>query len=584
MKYLFFLLITFSIAGLTAQDISADSLHIIYKNASNPKDKAESAINLGKHFLRNNPEKAYEFLMEAMEISRKISHSESEFASLNLLGILKKNVGHYDEAIDFQIQALKIARKNKDTAGESVCLNNLGSIYQSQVNLDKAMQYFKESLAIEENLGNKSLISLRLYNIGTIYEMKDSLDIAYTYYYNSLLTEQEINNAEGIYFAYYGLAGVDIKRGNIEQAGKFLEKALEIAEKSGDKGFVSTLYIELGKLYRAQKNYSEAISAIKKSLDYSEKINFRNEIKEGYAQLADLYYLTGNYKAAFEFQKKFTALNDSINSVEINSKIAEIESKYQLDKKEQQIALNKEKEEILKQKALSEKRNRYFLLATLLFAIIFALANLNRIVNNSITLILLSMGVLTVLATISIFLVYVSENSISFNGFFDSLINVFTIAVLPIFAFILIAERVLYNRNLKTAGEISSQIKNIEKKGETELIKLIAENEKDFVETPASEFFFIEASDNYSSVNYFENDKLKKVLLRGSMKKMEDQLTGFECIVRCHKSYIVNINKISRVSGNAQGYKLHFNDIDKEIPVSRAFPRAFLEKIKAGRI
>ncbi|MBN2680976.1 MAG: tetratricopeptide repeat protein [Bacteroidales bacterium] len=583
MKYIFLLLISFSFAGLPAQDSSADSLLNNYKNTSNPKDKAESAINLGKLFLRNNPEKAFEFLNEALEISRELNLSESEFASLNLLGILKKNVGNYDEAIDFQIQALKIARKNKDKSGESVCLNNLGSIYQSQLNLDKAMQYFKESLAIEEKLGNKSLISLRLYNIGTIYEIKDSLEIAYTYYYNSLLIEQEINNAEGIYFAYYGLAGVDIKRGNVQQAGMFLEKALEIAEKSGDNGFVSTLYIELGKLYRAQKEYSEAILAIKQSLLFSEKINFRNEIKEGYAQLADLYYLTGDYKSAFEFQKKFTSLNDSINSVEINSKIAEIESKYQLDKKEQQIALNKEKEEILQQKANSEKRNRYFLLAILLFAIIFALANLNRIINDSSTLILLSLGVLLVLAIISIVLVYFSENSISFNGFFDSLINVFTLAVLPIFAFILIAERVLYSRNLKTAGEISSQIKNIEKKEETELIRLVADNDKNFVETPTSEFFFIEANDNYSSVNYFENDKLKKVLLRGSMKRMEEQLSGFECIVRCHKSYIVNINKISRVSGNAQGYKLHFNDIDKEIPVSRAFPRAFLEKIRDGR-
>ncbi len=41
-------------------------------------------------------------------------------------------------------------------------------------------------------------------------------------------------------------------------------------------------------------------------------------------------------------------------------------------------------------------------------------------------------------------------------------------------------------------------------------------------------------------------------------------------VIRCHKSYIVNLNKVNRISGNAKGYKLQIDELDFLIPVSRS--------------
>jgi DNA-binding LytR/AlgR family response regulator len=39
----------------------------------------------------------------------------------------------------------------------------------------------------------------------------------------------------------------------------------------------------------------------------------------------------------------------------------------------------------------------------------------------------------------------------------------------------------------------------------------------------------------------------------------------------------VNVKRIKRTNGNAQGYKLHLEGADKEIPVSRSYLKKFKE-------
>ena len=100
------------------------------------------------------------------------------------------------------------------------------------------------------------------------------------------------------------------------------------------------------------------------------------------------------------------------------------------------------------------------------------------------------------------------------------------------------------------------------------LLKLIAENEKDSIELAVDSLYFIESSDNYSTI-YFENQgKLQKELLRSSLTRLESQISS-ENIVRCHRSFIVNPDKVEKVTRNAQGYKLHLKSPELLVPDAR---------------
>jgi LytTr DNA-binding domain len=109
-------------------------------------------------------------------------------------------------------------------------------------------------------------------------------------------------------------------------------------------------------------------------------------------------------------------------------------------------------------------------------------------------------------------------------------------------------------------------------------LKLIAENEKDSIELTTESLYFIESSDNYSTVFYEKSGKLQKELLRSSLTRLESQISS-ENIVRCHRSFIVNLDKVEKITGNAQGYKLHLKSPELLVPVARKYSE-IIERLK----
>jgi len=89
---------------------------------------------------------------------------------------------------------------------------------------------------------------------------------------------------------------------------------------------------------------------------------------------------------------------------------------------------------------------------------------------------------------------------------------------------------------------------------------------------------FVEADDNYSTVVWRNENGMQKKLLRVNLKSIESQINN-NFAIRCHRSYIVNVNAISNITGNTNGYKLQILDTDITIPVSRPKGKEVIEKI-----
>lgn len=94
-----------------------------------------------------------------------------------------------------------------------------------------------------------------------------------------------------------------------------------------------------------------------------------------------------------------------------------------------------------------------------------------------------------------------------------------------------------------------------------------------------NDFLFAESEGNYSTIYYLQQNIIHKKLLRLSLKNIEDNV-GSGSIIRCHRSYIINTNKIQKVKGNAQGYKLFIEGHDAFIPVSRNYITELKAKLK----
>lgn len=97
------------------------------------------------------------------------------------------------------------------------------------------------------------------------------------------------------------------------------------------------------------------------------------------------------------------------------------------------------------------------------------------------------------------------------------------------------------------------------------------------------DLLFVEADDNYSTVVWKNGHGVQKKLLRANLKSIENQINN-SFSLRCHRSYIVNINAISNITGNTNGYKLQILDTEFFIPVSRPKGKEVIEKIQQLRM
>lgn len=101
-------------------------------------------------------------------------------------------------------------------------------------------------------------------------------------------------------------------------------------------------------------------------------------------------------------------------------------------------------------------------------------------------------------------------------------------------------------------------------------VVLISENKNESLRIKITELLCLESADNYVTVYYWEGEQLKKTLLRSSLQKIEEQLTGFPEVVRTHRSWLINLHHIGQSSGNAQGLQLHIPMAAIWVPVARS--------------
>lgn len=172
----------------------------------------------------------------------------------------------------------------------------------------------------------------------------------------------------------------------------------------------------------------------------------------------------------------------------------------------------------------------------------------------------------------------------------------FLLAVFPIAANVVLKYNRFVALNQKDAELMEAEVIDFQQRTEIEvpitnetpetqeqedLFILIAENDKDKIELKPEELLYIESADNYSNVVFYRNNKINKQLLRGSLKRLESQIT-FPFIVRCHRSYIVNLKLINHIKGNAQGYRIEFKiDFSDVIPISRNYSKALFERLES---
>lgn len=131
----------------------------------------------------------------------------------------------------------------------------------------------------------------------------------------------------------------------------------------------------------------------------------------------------------------------------------------------------------------------------------------------------------------------------------------------------------VYNKRLKEALKQAEQLNasmNIQKDSNSTTVVIPSKNKKENVEIIVEHLLAVTAVENYVEL-VFEKDGIQKSMVRNTLKNIEECLSSFHFIKQCHRSHLVNLEKVNHFNGNAQGLNLSFNDFELLVPVSRKF-------------
>ncbi|MEM1217505.1 MAG: LytTR family DNA-binding domain-containing protein [Bacteroidota bacterium] len=155
----------------------------------------------------------------------------------------------------------------------------------------------------------------------------------------------------------------------------------------------------------------------------------------------------------------------------------------------------------------------------------------------------------------------------SWGNYWFIIIRTIILGFIPISLYLLLVFNWKHQRMSIQANTLGTQLKEKELHQES-LTWLVHTNLKNqSFSLHEADFLFARAEGNYVEIH---REGQHPVLERLNLRELEQQLTG-DKLLRCHRSFLVNLGKVQKVSGNAQGLKLWLADNRAPLPVSRRY-------------
>ena len=98
-----------------------------------------------------------------------------------------------------------------------------------------------------------------------------------------------------------------------------------------------------------------------------------------------------------------------------------------------------------------------------------------------------------------------------------------------------------------------------------------------------TDIIYIESVANYVIVAHFVNNEPCQTRLRGTLHNVEELLADYSNIIRIHRAFLINVNYVTEVTGNSNGYRIRMLGIDNLLPVSRANIESFKQTMNSKK-
>lgn len=179
--------------------------------------------------------------------------------------------------------------------------------------------------------------------------------------------------------------------------------------------------------------------------------------------------------------------------------------------------------------------------------------------------------ILFVIATLNgLYTNYINELPFSWGNYWWIINRTFALGGIPITFITLVDSQRKTIANSSQALEILQVKTTFGPEQDTQSYPISTDLKNESFHLEVHLFYYAAAVGNYIDLYLLEDKMLKRTTYRLTLSSFEAQLKS-SGLVRCHRSYVVNLKKVKNITGNAQGLKLELENQAESIPVSRKY-------------
>lgn len=323
---------------------------------------------------------------------------------LDTIKILGKN--NPSQALRLTVRAIHKADSLGEPLWKARFLCHQGICYRQIKMYDEALKSQYNALANFQRFHDSIHIAKSMYEIGKVYTLLEDYERALAYHFNALYLREYDSNLSVRAMSYLELGNILMQQNEYWRSLDFLLNARTIFEGTGDSSFLSATMISLGELMLKMQRYNEAFEHLDRAIDFSTQESEKATImllKASLLQqqnmpekalqialqadkpleeardfsrllslhnlLADIYQSKGDLKKALFHIKHLNAFGDSLRAIQRLEEITRLQFRHET----QQLEASNEILKLQLKEADFRSRNKGYLIAILLFAILIAI-------------------------------------------------------------------------------------------------------------------------------------------------------------------------------------------------------------------
>ena len=352
MRFVIYLLFTFSIFFGSAQNTKKDSIKRLIKSSEDERSKAILYHHLSKYYENESIDSSIYFANKGYQISKSINYNIGIAENSSGLGyyyVLKNNLDsskiNYNRAKEYfyktdslfkytqssmrlgnvqlaqnnHLEALKLYQECLETAKNNNynslmphLYNNMGLLYKQIEDYDDALTNFEKAYNLFLESDDKANSVYPLYNIALVQSILGKSDEAINGYLNLTSYHLKTENWVSLASIYNSISQIYLKNEDYVRAREYLNMALSAMKNKSDKFnsgpssfYKASIYSNAAELYAVNNDYTEAKVYAHKAINIATSNSYKLDLYKSAKILAEIYDVEKNIDSSLFYHKLY---------------------------------------------------------------------------------------------------------------------------------------------------------------------------------------------------------------------------------------------------------------------------------------